>query len=206
MCSVERYSSSSCSRSLSAFSSTRNALAPSCASRTVAPLTCGSLAERLVDAAAHRADVDADALEHAGDDALGLVEQRAQQVLGRDLGVARVARQRLRGAERLLGLAGELVRVECHVLLPLRAFESRASAALRAAERARAGTAGARRRHAPPSPAAARRARASSSAIALACAPCSSSSSARMRCTPASETPSLVSSWMRRSSSMSWSE
>ena len=61
----------------------------SCASRTVAPLTCGSLAERFVDAGAHRAEVDADAFEHAGDDAFGLVEQRAQQVLGRDLGVAR---------------------------------------------------------------------------------------------------------------------
>ena len=34
----------------------------------------------------------------------------------------------------------------------------------------------------------------------------SSSSSARIRCTPASETPSLVSSWMRRSSAMSRSE
>ena len=40
-CSVERYSSSSCARSLSASSSTRNVSVDSCASRTVAPLTRG---------------------------------------------------------------------------------------------------------------------------------------------------------------------
>ena len=71
-------------------------------------------AERLVDPVAQRVEVDADALEHAVDDALGLVEQRAEQVLGCDLGVPGVAARGLRGAHGCLGLASELVRVECH--------------------------------------------------------------------------------------------
>ena len=106
-CSVDRYSSSSCARSLvGGLEHAERRSAPSCASRTVAPLTCGSFAERFVDPAAHRADVDADALEHAGHDAFGLIEQRAQQVLGRDLGVAGVAAERLRGARTPLGSCG----------------------------------------------------------------------------------------------------
>ena len=47
-----------------------------------------------VDPAAHRADIDPDALEDAAHDAFGLIQQCAQQVLGRDLGVARIARRR----------------------------------------------------------------------------------------------------------------
>jgi hypothetical protein len=72
--------------------------------------------ERFVDANAHRAHVDADALEHAVDDTLGLLEQRAQEVFGRDLGVTGLSAGRLRGADRLLGLACELVGIECHGL------------------------------------------------------------------------------------------
>ena len=78
------------------------------------PRDLRKLRELLVDPTTDRADVDTDPLEHAGHDAFRLVEQGAQHVLGRDLGVAGVAAQRLRGADRFLRLARELVRVECH--------------------------------------------------------------------------------------------
>ena len=46
--------------------------------------------ELVVDATSERDEVDADPFDHSGDDAFGLVEQRAQQVRGRDLGVPRL--------------------------------------------------------------------------------------------------------------------
>ena len=46
----------------------------------------------------------------------GWLDQRREQVLGRDLGVVQLARQGLGGAERLAGLAGQLVGVERHAL------------------------------------------------------------------------------------------
>ena len=76
--------------------------------------------EFLVDAPAHARDVDADALHDAADDALGLVEQTPQHVQRRHLRVACRARRSLRGRQRLLGLAGELVGIERHVSSPSR--------------------------------------------------------------------------------------
>ena len=70
--------------------------------------------EFLVDAPAHGRDVDADALHDAADDALGLVEQTPQHVQRRHLRVAGHARRSLRGRQRVLGLAGELVGIERH--------------------------------------------------------------------------------------------
>ena len=52
------------------------------------------LLELVVDAAPQRVEVDADPFDHAGDDAFGLVEQRAQEVQRRDLGVARCRARR----------------------------------------------------------------------------------------------------------------
>jgi hypothetical protein len=72
------------------------------------------LAQRLVDATPHLGHIDTDALDDAGDDALALVEQRAQEVLGSDLGVSRVARECLRGRKGFLGLTGEAVRIYSH--------------------------------------------------------------------------------------------
>ena len=57
---------------------------------------------------------DAQALEHGEHHALGLGDQRREHVGGRDLRVVLLARQSLGGAERLTGLARELVGVERH--------------------------------------------------------------------------------------------
>ena len=53
--------------------------------------------------------VGARAAQHGHDDAAVLLEQREQQVLGRDLRVAARAGEPLRGRERLLGLDCESV-------------------------------------------------------------------------------------------------
>ncbi len=75
--------------------------------------------ELLVDAGPQGREVDADPFDHPGDDPFGLVEERAQEVQRRHFGVPGVARTRLRGAERFLGLACESVGVECHLQCPL---------------------------------------------------------------------------------------
>ena len=72
--------------------------------------------ERLRDVGADRVDVDAGALEQARDQAVGLVEQREQQVLDVDLGVAEAHRLGLRVVDGLLGLLGQTVDVH-HWLL-----------------------------------------------------------------------------------------
>jgi hypothetical protein len=46
-----------------------------------------------------------------------LVEQREQQVLGIELGIARAARQLLRCGDGFLSLDGQLVEVHCQFLL-----------------------------------------------------------------------------------------
>ena len=79
------------------------------------PVHLRERAERLVDPVAHGLRRDAEPLEHREHDALGLAEQRREQVLGRHLAVVALPRERLGGLEGLPGLAGELVRVECHV-------------------------------------------------------------------------------------------
>ena len=72
--------------------------------------------ERLRDVGADRVDVDVGALEQARDQAVGLVEQREQQVLDVDLGVAEAHRLGLRVVDGLLGLLGQPVDVH-HWLL-----------------------------------------------------------------------------------------
>jgi hypothetical protein len=67
--------------------------------------------ERLRDVGADRVDVDAGALEQARDQAVGLVEQREQQVLDVELGVTEAHRLGLRVVDGLLGLLGQTVDV-----------------------------------------------------------------------------------------------
>ena len=84
---------------------------PVCAA---APLTLGDDGERLVDGCVERCRVGADLREDRPHDALGLVEQRLEQVLGFDRGGA-VPRSAMPcgGLKRLLRLDGQLV--ESHV-------------------------------------------------------------------------------------------
>ena len=72
-------------------------------------------AQQLVHPVAHDLARHADALEHGEDHALGLRDECGEQVLGRDLGVVVLPRQRLGGTQRLAGLVGQLVGVERHV-------------------------------------------------------------------------------------------
>ena len=85
----------------------REVARPSCA--CAPPLTFGSFSSRLLDVALERIDPDAELLEHGDGAALGLAEQRAQQVRGLDLGVAAGAGQVLGLAQGLLALDRELV-------------------------------------------------------------------------------------------------
>jgi len=78
------------------------------------PVDLGQTGQGLVRAVADRLGGHADPLEHRQHDALGLADQRGEQVLGCDLRVVPFAGERLRGAERLAGLAGQLVGVERH--------------------------------------------------------------------------------------------
>ena len=73
------------------------------------PLTFGSVLEQRLDVALEGVDPDPELLEHGDGAALGLAEQRAQQVRGLDLGVAAGAGQGLGLAQGLLALDGELV-------------------------------------------------------------------------------------------------
>ena len=112
--------------------------------------------------------------------------------------------QRLRGGERLLGLAGEAVRIECHVRLPQRS-DTETSDALRRGTSSRLYWRCAASTRSSISRRNASR-RASMLGDASRARRPARSSSARTRCTPASDTPSFVSSWIRRSSAMSRSE
>ncbi len=69
----------------------------------------GAAVERTAEVAPDGGQIGADALEHRGDDALGLVEQRPQQVLGRCLRVAAVGREAKRRLDGLTGLLRESV-------------------------------------------------------------------------------------------------
>ena len=65
--------------------------------------------ERGVGLRAHRGGVDAELGEHGRDDAAVLLEQHDEQVLGRDLRVARALGEGPRGGDGLLGLDREPV-------------------------------------------------------------------------------------------------
>ncbi len=82
-------------------------------------------AEGLLEPVAHHLGGHAHPLEHRQHDPLGLAEEGGEQVLGRDLGVAAVPGLLLGGGDRLLGLAGEPVRVERHARLLLASRGSR---------------------------------------------------------------------------------
>ena len=74
----------------------------------------GQRRQGVVDPGAQRGARHADPLQHREDHALRLCHQRGEEVLGGDLRVALLARERLGGAERLARLAGQLVGVERH--------------------------------------------------------------------------------------------
>jgi hypothetical protein len=69
----------------------------------------GDLPEHVLDLALQSVERDAELLEHRDGTALGLSQQRAQQMRGLDLTVAPRRGQGLRLRERLLALDGELV-------------------------------------------------------------------------------------------------
>ncbi len=67
--------------------------------------------QRLLCAAAQRAQIGTGLFEHPRHDALGLVEQRHEQMLTVDLGVPQLGRRALRILQRFLGLLGQAVHV-----------------------------------------------------------------------------------------------
>jgi hypothetical protein len=67
--------------------------------------------DRLLDRGAQRGQVRPDFLDHGRDEAVLLIQQRRQQVNGRNLGVARFGRDSLRGCNGLLGLYCESIRL-----------------------------------------------------------------------------------------------
>src|SRR3954452_17702918 len=69
----------------------------------------GELVERRVELAADGVGLGAQLAQDGPDDALGLLEQREQEVLGLRLGVVAAGRDRDRGLQRLLGLDREAV-------------------------------------------------------------------------------------------------
>ena len=84
----------------------------------LAAVGLGQLADGVVGRVAHGERREADALEDREDDALLLAQQRGEQVVGGDLGVA-LGLGRVDGAaDRLLGLLGPAVRVERHAGQP----------------------------------------------------------------------------------------
>ena len=104
---METYSSLSCSASLNAASSTRDSRARELGLRAARDLRERS--EHALELALQLLDGDPELLQHWDRAALGLAEQRAQQVGGLDLAVAARARERLGLPERLLALDRELV-------------------------------------------------------------------------------------------------
>src|SRR5665811_228424 len=62
-----------------------------------------------------RSSAASDVYKRQQHDTFGLTHQRGQQVLGGDLGVVLLARERLGGADGLARLAGETVGFERHV-------------------------------------------------------------------------------------------
>ena len=75
------------------------------------PVTVGSGVERLVREAAHTLGIRAGAAQDRHDDAAVLLEQREEEVMGRDLRVAARAGEPLSGGHRLLGLDCESIRL-----------------------------------------------------------------------------------------------
>jgi len=67
--------------------------------------------------------------EQPGDDALGLIQQREEEMLDVDLGVTEAERLRLRVVQRFLRFLGQVTRVHVHLpglRAPLRAASSTA--------------------------------------------------------------------------------
>ncbi len=78
------------------------------------PVDLGEPRQQLVDPVAHDLARHADALEHGQHHALGLRHEGGEQVLGRDLGVVALPRERLGGTQRFARLVRQLVGVERH--------------------------------------------------------------------------------------------
>ena len=85
----------------------------------VAAVGTGELGQPLLDLVAQRQGRDPDPLQHRQHDALGLSEQGRQHMVGRELGVTAGGRQVHGGLDRLAGLVGPLLRVDCHVRVSL---------------------------------------------------------------------------------------
>ena len=82
---------------------------PSAGAAPASPVTVGRASSASLARAANPLRIGARAPQHRHDDAAVLLEQRDEQVLGRDLRVAARAGQPLRGGKRLLGLDGEAI-------------------------------------------------------------------------------------------------
>ena len=78
------------------------------------PVHLGKALQGFLDPVPHRPGRDSDPLEHRQDHALGLADQRREQVLGRHLAVVLLPRQGLRRLEGFSRLAGESVGIEWH--------------------------------------------------------------------------------------------
>ena len=108
MCSVEMYSSLSLPASRSA--RRRTSISSRLVAGSLAPaVIVGNLSSAVVELGADRLRAGAELAQHGPDDALGLLEQRDEQVLGLRLGVVAGGRHRDGGLQRLLGLDREAV-------------------------------------------------------------------------------------------------
>src|SRR5262245_7994894 len=78
------------------------------------PVHLGQSRECVGGAIAHDLARHSDALQHREHHALGLADERDEQMLGSDLSMVLLSRQGLGGRERLAGLVRQLVGVERH--------------------------------------------------------------------------------------------
>ena len=116
MCSVEMYSSLSLPASRSA--RRRTSISSRLVDGSLAPaVMVGKVLRRSMRLLADRARRGAELAQDGPDDALVLIDQRDEQVLGLRLGVVHGSRDRDRGLQRLLGLDREAVGL--HVFLNL---------------------------------------------------------------------------------------
>ena len=81
------------------------------------PVHLGKALQGLLDPVPHRLGRDSDPLEHRQDHALGLTDQRREEVLGGHLAVVLLPRQGLGRLEGFSRLAGESVGIEWHTAI-----------------------------------------------------------------------------------------
>ena len=107
---METYSSLNCASSRSAARRTATSSRERVGSVAVAG-DLRQLLERLVDVGADGLRAGAELVEHGHDDAVLLLEQDGEQVLGRGLGVVARGGQRAGGLEGLAGLGCEAIQL-----------------------------------------------------------------------------------------------